>query len=114
MKGKSQLGDRTGARSCATAKEQAPTLGELGSTRCTSLIYRDGTVDYVEDEDVWTNGEELSLSKPWIGQTEFLAISPEVATESPPAEEVADHTALRRVRRGATLAATEGDAACLG
>ena len=51
-----------GARSSDAAGGQAPALGELGPTRCTSLIYQDGTVDYVEDEEVWANGEELSLS----------------------------------------------------
>ena len=38
-----------------------------------NFIVKDGIVDYVEDEDVWTNGEELSLPRPWIRKTEFLA-----------------------------------------
>ena len=104
-----------GAQSSDAAGGQAPTLGELGPTRCTSLIYQDGTVDYVEDEEVWANGEELSLSKQWIGQTEFIALPPDPTSEHPSAEDAVDYSALRRVRRGIiTRATSEGDAACQG
>ena len=87
--GKRQVGrvSSLGARSGGAAGGQAPTLGEPGPTRRTSLIYRDGIVDYVEDEDVWANGEELSLTKQCIGQTEFLALPLSPTSENPSAEE---------------------------
>ena len=68
-----------------------------------------------EDEDVWANGEELSLTKQWIGQTEFISLPLSPTSENPSAEEAVNHPTLRRVRRGVTpRAASEGDAACQG
>ena len=108
-------GSLLGTRPCSAGPSVAPTLQELGSTRCTSLIYKDGTVDYVEDDDVWANGEEPSLPKLGSGQTEFLAIPLEASSSGPSGDEVVDRSALRRVRRGVrTCAANEGDATQLG
>ena len=55
---------------------------------------------------MWANGEELSLSRPWIGQTEFIVLVPHPSSACPSAVEAADHSALRRVRRGARTRAT--------
>ena len=77
------------------------------------MIYRDGTGDYVQDEEVWANGEELSLTKQWIGQTEFIALPLSPTSENPSAEGAANHKPLRRVHRAAVTRSTaEGSDAC--
>ena len=56
VEGKKRLGGPSGSpsdRSGDAAKGQAPTVGELRPTRCTSFIFQDGTNYYFEDEHSW-------------------------------------------------------------